>query len=62
VKITLDIIIPTYRDQIGLRNTLNSISKSIRPYINIIVVNDGDGQDYSAIKKEFPYIYYYELK
>ena len=61
-KITLDIIIPTYKDQEGLRNTLNSISKSIRPYINIIVVNDGDGLDYYTIKKEYPYIYYYELE
>ena len=55
-KVTLDIIIPTYKDQEGLRNTLNSISKSIRPYINIIVVNDGDGLDYTAIRKQFPYV------
>ena len=61
-KVTLDIIIPTYKDKIGLCNTINSIDKSIRPYINIIVVNDGDGQNYDDIKKQFPYILYYELE
>ena len=60
-KVTLDILILTYKNKDDLRATIQSLSKSMRQFINIVVINNGDKDDYSDIKKEFPYIIYHEL-
>ena len=58
-KISLDIIIPTYKNKEGLRRTLNSMP--LRDDVNIIVVDDGSNLDYSDILNEYPYIHFYQL-
>lgn len=58
-KINLDIIILTYKNKSQLRCTLNSINKTIRPFTNIIVINNGDPESHDDILKEYPYIQYH---
>ena len=61
-KVQLDVIILTYKDKEKLKQSINSISKTARPYINIIVVNCGNQSNYSDILKQYPYITYYYLE
>ena len=58
--ITLDIIIPTYKNKKGLRKTLNSIPSC--PDVNVIVVDDASGLDYSDIITEYPQLHFYQLE
>ena len=59
-NITLDIIIPTYKNKKELRRTLNSITFNEK--INVIVVDDFSELDYSDILEEYPQIHFYYLK
>lgn len=59
-RITLDIIIPTYKNKKGLRRTLNSIPS--HPDVNVIVVDDASDLDYSDILQEYPQLHFYSLK
>lgn len=61
-KVNLDIIILTYKNKALLRKTLNSISKVIRSFVNIIVINNGDTDDYNDILSEYPYIQYHFIQ
>lgn len=64
-NITLDIIIPTYKNKLGLRKTLNSIfSSNLKDYnkINTIVVDDCSNLDYNDILCDYPLIHFYQLK
>ena len=58
--ITLDIIIPTYKNKKGLRRTLNSIPSC--PDVNVIIVDDASGLDYSDIIAEYPQLHFYQLE
>ena len=58
--ITLDIIIPTYKNKKGLRRTLNSITFS--KDINVIVIDDCSNLDYSDILNDYPFIQFYQLE
>lgn len=60
-KITLDIIIPTYKNKEGLHSTLDSISSQLEDNVNIIVVDDGSNIDYSDIIYQYPFIKFYQL-
>ena len=59
-RITLDIIIATYKNKKGLRRTLNSIPT--HPDVNVIVVDDASDLDYSDILSEYPQLHFYSLK
>lgn len=59
-NITLDIIIPTYKNKKGLRHTLNSIPS--HKNVNVIVVDDASNIDYSDILKEYPTLHFYQLE
>ena len=59
-KITLDIIIATYKNKKGLKRTLDSIEK--RDDVNIIVVDDCSNLNYDDILEEYPYISFYQLE
>ena len=59
-KITLDIIVATYKNKKGLRRTLDSIEK--RDDVNIIVVDDCSNLNYDDILEEYPYISFYQLE
>lgn len=64
-NITLDIIIPTYKNKKELRRTLNSIfTKDFKNYnkINTIVIDDCSNLDYTDIINEYPLIQLYQLK
>lgn len=61
-KVSLDIIILTYKNKNDLRKTLNSINIAVRHLSNIIVINNGDDDDYSDILKEYSFVKYYYLK
>lgn len=52
----VSVIIPTYKRKDKLKRLLNSLLESDYPKdkMEIIVVVDGDGEDYSALIKEFP--------
>lgn len=56
----LDIIIPTYKNKDGLRNTLRSINQSLLEDINITVIDDNSEMYNNDILEEFPFftIYY----
>jgi len=58
-KFSLDIIIPTYKNKKGLRKTLNSIPSC--QDVNVIVVDDASGLDYSDILDEYPTLHFYQL-
>ena len=58
--ITLDIIIPTYKNKKGLRRTLNSIPTNND--INVIVIDDCSNLDYTDILQEFPSLQLYQLE
>lgn len=58
-NITLDIIIPTYKNKKQLRRTLNSITFNKK--VNVIVVDDFSEMDYSDILEEYPQIHFYSL-
>lgn len=58
-NITLDIIIPTYKNKNALRRTLNSFQPN--NLVNVIVVDDCSNMDYSDILNEYPYIHFYTL-
>ena len=58
-NITLDIIIPTYKDKDGLRRSLRSIPDN--PFINIIVIDDCSDLNYDDILKQYPNIHLYYL-
>ena len=49
----LDIIIPTYKNKKGLRETLSSINWALTEFITVTVVDDHSEEDYSDILKEF---------
>lgn len=57
--VTLDIIIPTYKNKKGLRRTLNSIPSN--PNVNVIVVDDASELDYSDILIDYPQLHFYSL-
>ena len=57
--VTLDIIIPTYKNKKGLRRTLNSIPSF--PNVNVIVIDDCSNLDYSDIIAEYPRLHFYQL-
>ena len=59
-NISLDIIIPTYKNKTELRRTLNSIT--FRPDVNVMVVDDCSGLDYSDILEEYPDIGFIQLE
>ena len=59
-KITLDIIIATYKNKKGLKRTLDSIER--RDDVNIIVVDDCSNLNYDDILEEYPYISFYQLE
>ena len=59
-KITLDIIIATYKNKKGLKRTLDSIEK--RDDVNIIIVDDCSNLNYDDILEEYPYISFYQLE
>ena len=59
-NITLDIIIPTYKNKKGLRRTLNSIPSN--PNVNVIVIDDCSNLDYDDILKEYPSLIFYQLE
>ncbi|EHR78586.1 hypothetical protein OCC_05059 [Thermococcus litoralis DSM 5473] len=52
----VSVIIPTYKRKDKLRRLLNSLLESDYPKdkMEIIVVVDADGEDYSDLMKEFP--------
>ena len=55
-RITLDVIIATYNNKKGLRKTLSSI-----PYnknVNIIVIDDASGLDYTDVLNEYQFTFY----
>lgn len=52
----LDIIIPTYKNQKGLRTTLSSINWALTDYIKVTVVDDCSNEDYTTILNDFPAI------
>lgn len=58
-NITLDIIIPTYKNKKGLRRTLKSIPSS--PNVNVIVIDDASELDYSDILIDYPQLHFYSL-
>lgn len=58
-NITLDIIIPTYKNKNGLRRTLNSIPSN--PNVNVIVINDCSNIDYTDIIEQYPSLILYQL-
>ena len=58
-KFSLDIIIPTYKNKKGLRRTLNSIPSDKN--VNVIVIDDASGLDYSDILEEYPSLHFYQL-
>lgn len=57
--VTLDIIIPTYKNKKGLRRTLNSIPSN--PNVNVIVIDDASELDYSDILIDYPQLHFYSL-
>ena len=57
--VTLDIIIPTYKNKKGLRRTLDSIPSN--PNVNVIVVDDASELDYSDILIDYPQLHFYSL-
>lgn len=57
----LDIIIPTYKNQEGLKNTLRSINQSLLNYFKITVIDDCSGETFDEIVKEFPFVDIYAL-
>ena len=57
----LDIIIPVYKNKRGLQRTLASINTNYLDRIKVTVVDDESHEDYSDIKKEFPFITLYSL-
>lgn len=59
-KITLDIIIPTYKNKEGLRHSLNSIKMT--DDVNVIVVDDCSNLDYTDIINEYSFIHFYQLE
>ena len=59
-NITLDIIIPTYKNKNQLRRTLKSITFNKK--INVIVIDDCSELDYSDILEEYPQIHFYYLQ
>lgn len=59
-NITLDIIIPTYKNKKGLRKTLNSIPSC--KDVNVIVVDDCSNLDYTDIIEEYPSLQFYQLE
>lgn len=62
-NITLDIIIPTYKNKKGLRKTLNSIFiENENKDFNVIVIDDNSQYDYSDILNEYPQIKFYQLE
>lgn len=58
-NITLDIIIPTYKNKNGLRRTLNSIPSN--PNVNVIVIDDCSNIDYTDIIEQYPSLILYQL-
>lgn len=50
----LDIIIPTYKNKIGLITTLESIIPELHNHV--LVIDDGSLMDYTDIKEQFPNI------
>ena len=59
-NITLDIIIPTYKNKKALIKTLSSIKKQNN--VNVIVVDDYSELNYDDILIEYPYIHFYQLE
>ena len=59
-NITLDIIIPTYKNKKGLRRTLKSIP--FNPNVNVIVIDDCSNLEYDDILKEYPSLIFYQLE
>lgn len=59
-KVTLDIIIPTYNDEKGLKQTLQSIQYN--PDVNIIIVDDCSSTDYSYIANNYQNTKFYKLE
>lgn len=59
-NITLDIIIPTYKNKKGLRRTLNSIPSN--PNVNVIVIDDCSNIDYTDIIEQYPSLVLYQLE
>ena len=59
-NITLDIIIPTYKNKKGLRRTLKSIPSN--PNVNVIVIDDCSNLEYDDILKEYPSLIFYQLE
>lgn len=60
-KVKIDIIIPTYKDKVGLRNTLKSINRQLLNYYTVSVVDDASNEDYTDIINDFPFINLYKL-
>lgn len=58
-NITLDIIIPTYKNKKELQRTLYNIPQ--HKDINVIVIDDCSEMDYTDIKEEYPFITFYQL-
>ena len=51
----LDIIIPTYKNKEGLRQTLSSINTELLSEITITVIDDCSNMHYNDILEEFPF-------
>lgn len=58
-ELTLDIIIPTYKNKEGLYRTLKSIPE--KSNVNIIVIDDCSNLDYSDVLFNYPNIKFYQL-
>ena len=52
----IDIIIPTYKNKIGLIRTLSSINTDLLEYFTINIIDDCSGEDYQDVIDCFPFI------
>jgi len=60
--VSLDIIIPTYKNKPALLKTLSSIYRHPHKNVNVIVVDDASGFDYTDILNKYPQINFYSLE
>lgn len=57
----IDLIIPTYKNKQGLRNTLQSIPSETLSYFTITVIDDASDLSYADIIEDFSFINFISL-